>query len=36
MVNMIELARQFDMQIKAVHSADENAQSATKLLQSQG
>jgi flagellar basal-body rod protein FlgF len=36
MVNMIELARQFDMQIKAVHSADDNAQSATKLLQSQG
>jgi len=36
MVNMIELARQFDMQVKALHSADENAQSATKLLQSQG
>ena len=36
MVNMIELARQFDMQIKALHSADENAQSATKLLQSSG
>ncbi|HEY0339470.1 MAG TPA: flagellar basal body rod protein FlgF [Steroidobacteraceae bacterium] len=36
MVNMIQLARQFDMQIKALHSADENAQSATKLLQSQG
>ncbi len=36
MVNMIELARQFDMQIKSLHSADENAQSATKLLQSQG
>jgi flagellar basal-body rod protein FlgF len=36
MVNMIELARQFDMQIKTLHSADENAQSATKLLQSQG
>jgi flagellar basal-body rod protein FlgF len=36
MVNMIELARQFDMQIKAVHAADDNAQSATKLLQSQG
>jgi flagellar basal-body rod protein FlgF len=34
MVNMIELARQFDMQIKSLHSADENAQSATKLLQS--
>jgi flagellar basal-body rod protein FlgF len=36
MVNMIELSRQFDMQIKALHSADENAQSATKLLQSSG
>lgn len=36
MVNMIELARQFDMQIKAVHAADENAQAATKLLQSTG
>jgi flagellar basal-body rod protein FlgF len=36
MVNMIELARQFDMQVKALHSADENAQSATKLLTSQG
>jgi flagellar basal-body rod protein FlgF len=36
MVNMIELARQFDMQIKAVHAADDNAQSATKLLQSTG
>lgn len=36
MVNMIELARQFDMQIKSLHSADENAQSATKLLQSSG
>ena len=36
MVNMIELARQLDMQVKALHSADENAQSATKLLQSQG
>jgi flagellar basal-body rod protein FlgF len=34
MVNMIELARHFDMQVKALHSADENAQSATKLLQS--
>ena len=34
MVNMIQLARQFDMQIKSLHTADENAQSATKLLQS--
>jgi flagellar basal-body rod protein FlgF len=36
MVNMIELARHFDMQIKALHSADQNAQSTTKLLQSSG
>jgi|SRR5581483_4057869 len=36
MVNMIQLARQFDMQIKTLHTADENAQSATKLLQSSG
>jgi flagellar basal-body rod protein FlgF len=34
MVNMIELARHFDMQIKALHSADQNAQASTKLLQS--
>jgi flagellar basal-body rod protein FlgF len=34
MVNMIQLARQFDMQIKSLHTADENAQSATKLLTS--
>ena len=33
MVNMIQLARQFDMQIKSLHNADENAQSTTKLLQ---
>ncbi|MGH8211216.1 MAG: flagellar basal body rod protein FlgF [Steroidobacteraceae bacterium] len=36
MVNMIELARHFDMQIKALHSANENAQVSTKLLQSSG
>ena len=36
MVNMIELARHFDMQIKALHSADQNAQATTKLLQSSG
>ena len=34
MVNMIELARHFDMQVKAIHSADENSQASTKLLQS--
>jgi len=36
MVNMIELARHFDMQIKALHSADQNAQLTTKLLQNSG
>jgi flagellar basal-body rod protein FlgF len=36
MVNMIELARHFDMQVKALHTADEDAQSSTKLLQSSG
>jgi flagellar basal-body rod protein FlgF len=36
MVNMIELARQFDMQIKSLHTADQDAQSSTKLLQSSG
>jgi flagellar basal-body rod protein FlgF len=34
MVNMIELARRFDLQVKALHSADENAASSSKLLQS--
>jgi len=36
MVNMIELARHFDMQVKALHTADENSQASTKLLQSSG
>ncbi len=36
MVNMIELARHFDMQVKALHTADENSQATTKLLQSSG
>jgi flagellar basal-body rod protein FlgF len=30
---MIELSRQFEMQIRAIHSADENAQAASQLLQ---
>jgi flagellar basal-body rod protein FlgF len=34
MVNMIELARRFDLQVKALHTADQNAASTTKLLQS--
>jgi len=34
LVNMIELSRRFELQVRAMHSADENAQSSTKLLQS--
>ncbi len=33
LVKMIALSRQFEMQVRAIHSADENAQAATKLLQ---
>jgi flagellar basal-body rod protein FlgF len=32
MVNMIELARHFEMQVKAIRSAEENAQAATQLM----
>jgi len=34
LVNMIELARRFDVQIKALHTAEEDAQASAKLLQS--
>ena len=34
LVNMIELARRFDVQIKALHTADEDGQASAKLLQS--
>ena len=34
MVNMIDLARNFDLQVKAMKSADDNAQSSSQLLQS--
>ncbi len=34
MVTMIELARSFDLQVKAMHSADQNAAAATQLLKS--
>ncbi|HXZ58808.1 MAG TPA: flagellar basal body rod protein FlgF [Steroidobacteraceae bacterium] len=34
LVNMIELSRRFDLQVRALHTADEDAQSASKLLQS--
>jgi flagellar basal-body rod protein FlgF len=33
MVNMIDLARSFDLQVKAMQSADTNAQSTSQLLQ---
>jgi len=32
MVNMIELARHFEMQVKAIRTAEENAQAATRLM----
>jgi flagellar basal body rod protein FlgF len=31
---MIELSRNFDLQIKALHSAEDNASASAKLLQS--
>ena len=34
MVNMIELSRNFDLQIKALHSAEDNASASAKLLTS--
>ena len=34
MVNMIDLARSFDLQVKAMQSADNNAQASSQLLQS--
>ena len=34
LVNMIELSRRFELQVRALHTADENAQASTKLLQS--
>ena len=32
MVNMIELSRQFDMQLKSIRTAEETARSAASLL----
>jgi flagellar basal body rod protein FlgF len=29
---MIELARHFEMQVKAIHTAEENAAAATQLM----
>jgi flagellar basal-body rod protein FlgF len=29
---MIELSRQYELQVKAIKNADDNAQSATRLL----
>lgn len=34
LVNMIELSRRFELQIKSLHTADEDAQASSKLLQS--
>jgi flagellar basal-body rod protein FlgF len=34
LVNMIELSRRFELQIKSLHTAEENDQSSQKLLQS--
>jgi flagellar basal-body rod protein FlgF len=33
LVNMIELSRRFELQVRALHTADQDAQSSTKLLQ---
>jgi len=32
MVNMIELSRRFDLQIKALHTAEEDGAASAKLL----
>jgi len=34
MVNMIELSRNFDLQIKALHTAEDTGAASAKLLQS--
>jgi flagellar basal-body rod protein FlgF len=36
MVNMIELSRRFDLQIKAMRTAEENAATSAQLLRSSG
>ncbi len=36
LVEMIELARSYDMQVRAMHTADENAAAASRLMQSGG
>jgi flagellar basal-body rod protein FlgF len=36
MVNMIELARHYDLQVKALRTAEDDAASSTKLLQNTG
>jgi len=33
MTNMIELARNYDLQVKAMHAAEDNAATSAKLLQ---
>ncbi|MGC4028547.1 MAG: flagellar basal body rod C-terminal domain-containing protein [Steroidobacteraceae bacterium] len=32
MVNMIELARQFDLQVRAMRSAEQNGEASARLL----
>jgi flagellar basal-body rod protein FlgF len=34
LVSMIELSRRFELQVKAIHTAEDDGQSSTKLLQS--
>jgi len=34
LVNMIELARQFEMQVRVLHTEDQNAQTSNSLLSS--
>jgi flagellar basal-body rod protein FlgF len=36
MVNMIELSRRFDLQVKALHTAEEDGAASAKLLQTSG
>jgi flagellar basal-body rod protein FlgF len=36
MVNMIELSRRFDLQVKALHTAEETGAAGAKLLQTPG
>jgi flagellar basal-body rod protein FlgF len=33
LVQMIQLSRQYELQVRSIRTADDNAQSATRLLQ---